>query len=513
MKQNCRTLIDCFITAARGNRHRRCVADSQKTLNYGQTLTAAIALSRKISRLAGRSDKVAIMLPPSVGAVLANLAAAVCGRTAVNLNYTLSAQITAAAIEQCNIEFVITSRHFLEKTKIKIENFSFVFIEDLVSNIKTLDKIRAYLSARFLPQRFLAKNNKSGIAAIIFSSGTMGTPKGVMLTDENIIANLNSIIEAIEITKDDNLCEVLPLFHSFGFTCGLWLPIIIGASAVYCANPFDASEVGTNAFNNKSTILFAPPTFLLNYVKRVKETDFANLRLVVGGAEKLKKQTADLFEQKFGIRPFEGYGATELSPAVAINVPRTNKDGTVGRPLPNVEIKIINPYDGGRLPDGQSGLIFVKGKNVMAGYFNMPQETADVIQDGWYNTGDIGFVDEDGFLTLTGRLSRFSKIGGEMVPHIGVEDAFLNALGTGEQLVAVTAIPNEKKGEELIVFHLPQAGTAEELHHLISKSSLPNLWKPRPNNYIRIEKMPMLGSGKLDVAELHRIALELKTPT
>lgn len=511
-EQTIRSLFlgDCFVLTARKNWQRRCICDSTgKKLNYGQTLTAVMALSRKIDIVGAGQDKIAIMLPPSVGAVLANLAATISGKITVNLNYTLSAQTRTAAIEQCGIKCIITSREFLKKANLEINHSGTVFIEDLVSDIKFIDKIRAYVTARFLPTKLLAKR-KDEIATIIFSSGTTGTPKGIMLTHYNILSNINSIRKVIYLTHQDNLCSVLPFFHSFGFTCGLWLPLIVAASAVYTANPFDATEVGTNARRNNSTILLAPPTFLSHYARRLDSEDFANLRLVVGGAEKLKKQVADSFESKFGIRPLQGYGTTELSPAVSLNLPDANKEGTVGRPLPDVEVKIIDLDTDQTAKQGQAGLIMVKGPNVMTGYLNMPQETAEVLKDGWYNTGDIGHIDEDGFLTITGRLSRFSKIAGEMVPHIGVEEVFLNALGTSEQLVAVTAVPDAKKGEELIVLYLPRAGTAEKLHDIITKSSLPNIWKPRRDNYIRIESMPTLGSGKLDVFKLKEIALSSK---
>ena len=474
----------CFISVTRKNWRSRCIADLQKSLSCGQTLTAAVALSRKIDSLTAGQDKIAILLPPSIAAVLANLAVTLSGKAIVNLNYTLSSQARLEAIRQCDIKCVVSSRQFLKKARIDEHFPGIVFIEDLISSIKPIDKLKAYLRARFIPVKFLAKRENK-IAAIIFSSGTTGTPKGVMLSHYNILSNINSIRKVIHLTHQDNFCSVLPFFHSFGFTCGLWLPLIAAASAVYTSNPFDATEVGTNARLNNSTILFAPPTFLSHYVRRVDIQDFTNLRLVVAGAEKLKKQIADSFEAKFGIRPLQGYGTTELSPAVSLNLPGINKEGTVGRPLPDVEVKIAELNTGRTAKQGQTGLVMVKGPNVMAGYLNMPQETAEVLKDGWYNTGDIGCVDEDGFLTITGRLSRFSKIAGEMVPHVGVEEVFLNALGTTEQLVAVTAVPDDKKGEELIVFYLPQAGTAEKLHEIITKSNLPNIWKPRRNNYIK----------------------------
>jgi acyl-[acyl-carrier-protein]-phospholipid O-acyltransferase/long-chain-fatty-acid--[acyl-carrier-protein] ligase len=505
------SLGDCFVSAARKNWHRRCIADSRRTLNYGQTLTAAIALSRKIDVITAGQDKIAVMLPPSVGAVLANLAITISGRIMVNLNYTLSAQIRTATVEQCGIKCVITSKEFLKKINLEVNLAIAVFIEDLVSDVKLVDKIRAYLAARFLPAKLLTKR-KNETAAIIFSSGTTGIPKGIMLSHRNILSNINSIQEVMCLTEQDNLCAVLPFFHSFGFTCGLWLPLLIGGSGVYCANPFDTAQVGANARRHKSTVLFAPPAFLANYARRIDKDDFASLRLAASGAEKLQKQQADMFEEKFGLRPLEGYGATELSPVASLNFPGANKEETVGKPLPDVEIKIVDPDTGRQLWPDCSGLIMVRGPNVMEGYFDVPEKTAEVLKDGWYNTGDIGCIDRDGFLKITDRLARFSKIGGEMVPHIAVEQVLLDALGAAEQLVAVTSVPDDKKGEELVVLYLEQAGSAEKLHDIITKSDLPNLWKPKAGNYFRIESMPTLGTGKLDIVKLREIALSYKRP-
>ncbi len=505
------SLGGCFISAARKNRRKRCIADSRKTLDYGQTLTAALALSRKIDILAAGQDKIVVMLPPSVAAVLANLAITISGRIMVNLNYTLSAQTITAAVEQCKIKCVITSKEFLKKANLETDLPGTVFIEDLVSDIEPADKVRAYIAAEFLPIKFLTKS-KTETAAIIFSSGTTGIPKGIMLSHYNILSNINSIRQVISLTEQDNLCAVLPFFHSFGFTCGLWLPLVIGGSAVYSANPFDTAEVAANARRCKSTVLFAPPAFLANYIRRIDRDDFASLRLVASGAEKLQKQQADVFEEKFGLRPLEGYGATELSPVASLNFPGANKEDTVGKPLPDVEIKIVDPDTGRQLWPDCSGLIMVKGPNVMEGYLDVPQKTAEVLKDGWYNTGDIGCIDKDGFLKITDRLSRFSKVGGEMVPHLAIEQVLLDGLGTGEQLVAVTSVSDEKKGEELVVLYVPQAPDAEKLRDIIAKSDLPNLWKPKAANYIRIEVMPTLGTGKLDLAELKKIAMSAKKP-
>ena len=497
-----------LIRVGRANWRRRCISDSTgRGLTYGRTLTTAFAIAEKISELTTLSDKVGIMLPPSVAAVLANLAVTLTGKITVNLNYTASAQARASAVEQCRLGCVISSRKFLNRAGIDEHSDKFVFVEELVADIGFSRMIKAYIKARFAG---IKETAASETATIIFSSGTTGTPKGVMLTHSNILSNITAILAVVKINSDDNLCGVLPFFHSFGFTCGLWLPLLAGASAAYVPKGFDAARVGCQTRKNRSTILFAPPTFLSNYVKRTNRDDFATLRLVFAGAEKLRTQLADDFEAKFGIRPLEGYGATELSPVVSLNLPEQKKDGTVGKALPGISIKIVDEQNGQTLKPGSAGLIMAKGPSVMAGYLNMPKETNEVLKESWYNTGDIGYLDRDDFLTITDRVSRFSKIAGEMVPHAAIEQAYLKALGIHSQAVAVTGIPDANKGEELIVLYLSEAGTAERLHEIIIKSNLPNIYKPKRRNYIKIDSMPTLGSGKLDIMKLRKIALAKK---
>lgn len=233
------------------------------------------------------------------------------------------------------------------------------------------------------------------------------------------------------------------------------------------------------------------------------------------GAEKLKVSLADSFESKFGIRPLEGYGATELSPVAALNVPNVeiggdlhigNKSDSVGHPLPGITAKIVDLETGGPVANGVAGLLMIKSPSVMTGYLNMPEETEKVLKGGWYNTGDIAIMDDDGFLKITGRMSRFSKIAGEMVPHVAIEEAYLKGLGTSEQLVVVVGVPDEKKGEQLVVFYLEQAGESSRLHEIISASDLPNIYKPKRENYIKIDSIPLLGSGKIDMIALKKIA-------
>jgi acyl-[acyl-carrier-protein]-phospholipid O-acyltransferase/long-chain-fatty-acid--[acyl-carrier-protein] ligase len=518
-----RSLAEVFVRAARKNWARRCISDSMgKSYSYGQVLTTTVSLAEQLDKITKGQDRVGILLPPSTGAALVNFAAALLGRVTVNLNYSVTNTLVESAVEQSGIETIISSKSFISKMKKLKDLPRVVFLEEITEGIGWKAKVRAYLKARLLPVESLVRARRGKAdspATIIFSSGSSGRPKGVMLSHRNIISNIESLVSIFDLRPADNLCGVLPFFHSFGYTCSLWLPVFAGVSASYAANPLDASTVGRVAGQNRSTILFAAPSFLPNYIRRVEPADFSGLRAVVVGAEKMKKRIADAFEERFGVRPLEGYGATELSPVVSLNIPDElsrnpelsgHKEGSVGKLIPGIEIRIVDPQDGRELPFGQEGLLEVKGPNVMCGYLNDEQQTREVIKDGWYNTQDMASIDGEGFLTITGRQSRFSKIAGEMVPHSCIEHIFHNALDTDEQLVAVTSVPDDRKGEELVVLYLEQAGEAEELYNIICQSDLPNLWKPRRENYIKIESMPALGSGKLDVAQLRKIAEQAK---
>jgi acyl-[acyl-carrier-protein]-phospholipid O-acyltransferase/long-chain-fatty-acid--[acyl-carrier-protein] ligase len=267
---------------------------------------------------------------------------------------------------------------------------------------------------------------------------------------------------------------------------------------------------------NRSTLLFATPTFLTHYTRRAEPDELRSLRFIFTGAEKLRQFIADDFEKKFGIRPMEGYGTTELSPIVSINLPDVTcggltqvagKLGTIGHPAPGIAARVIDIDTGKPLSFGQQGLLCIKGPNVMRGYLDQPEKTSQVLQNGWYNTGDIATIDEDGFVTITDRLSRFSKIGGEMVGHLAVEDICMRDLGTGDQLVAVTSVPDLKKGEELVVLYVAGRVDGDLLHRKVSESNLPNLCKPKRDRFLPVEAIPTLGSGKLDVMKLKQLAM------
>src|SRR6202041_732762 len=358
------------------------------------------------------------------------------------------------------------------------------------------------------------------LATLIFSSGSTGEPKGVMLTHYNIMSNIDQMGQTFMLTKGDALLGVLPFFHSFGFTVTLWLPAVLSVGVAYHPSPLDLTAVSELVRDYQVTFLLATPTFLQAYTRRCLPEDFGSLQFVVVGAEKLPEPLALAFEDRFGIRPLEGYGCTECSPVVAVNTRDFRapgfrqvgaKRGRIGHPLPGVSVRIVNPETRERREFGTPGLLLVHGPNVMLGYLGKPEKTAEVLQDGWYTTGDIAAEDEDGFLTITDRLSRFSKIGGEMVPHIKIEEKLNELAETPEKTFVVTGVPDGKKGERLVVLHTL---TPEEVKPVIEKlanSDLPNLWIPRANQFFQVDELPHLGSGKLDLRRVHEIAKE-KSP-
>jgi len=512
-------LAEYFVLAAKQNWKRHAVSDtSGKELSYGETLAGALALAGKLDKCIGEAEYVGLLLPPSAGGALANLALSLLGRVPVNLNYTAAEASLRSAIAQCGITTIVTSRAFLEKLPTLPQVEGMLFLDDIAPTISKGEKLQALIRGRLLPPRLLC--NRQGFhadrtATVIFSSGSTGEPKGVMLSHHNIMSNIEALRMVFRVNLNDNICSALPFFHSLGFTGTLWLPLLSGFSAAYHPNPMDGEKIAQVVREHRSSLLIATPTFLLAYLRRAKKEDFASLRLVITGAEKLKAKVADSFEERFGIRPLEGYGATELSPVITLSLPDVkidgvaqhgSKEGSVGHPIPGVAIRVVDPDSGTALKPGEPGLILVKGPNVMHGYLGQPDKTAQVVKDGWYVTGDIGIMDDDGFIRITDRMSRFSKIGGEMVPHGVVEDELHGRLGQ-TQVLAVTAVPDEKKGEKLVVVYAKDAADGETLHRLLAESNIPNLWKPGRDCYVAVEDLPMLGSGKLDLKGLKEIAL------
>jgi acyl-[acyl-carrier-protein]-phospholipid O-acyltransferase/long-chain-fatty-acid--[acyl-carrier-protein] ligase len=524
-KRYMKTLTRSFIQTARRHPFRFAMADGRTPrLGFFSVLAKSIFLARRLRTHWRGQEMVGILLPPSIPGALANLAALLMGKVPVNLNYTSSTETLASCAEQCGLKTVLTSSLFLEKIHVQppVET---IFVEQLAEKPRFGERFAAFFAASFLPAGRLGKFAGAArkirlddVATIIFSSGSTGEPKGVVLTHYNVASNVEQLNQVFMLHADDRILGILPFFHSFGFTATLSLPMAVGVGVVFHSNPLESRAIGALVSQHTVTMLLATPTFLNAYARRCSPEDFGSLRFVMAGAEKLPERISQAFEDQFGIRPLEGYGCTECSPAVAVNTRDFRaaffrqvgaKRGTIGHPLPGMGVRIVDPETRQVLPVNQPGLLLVRGPNVMQGYLNRPEKTAEVLIDGWYNTGDIAAMDEDGFIRITDRLSRFSKIGGEMVPHIKIEDKLHELAEATEQVFAVTSIPDEKKGDRLIVLHtLPEGGLRECLDRL-SKSDLPALWKPRPDQFLQIQTLPYLGTGKLDLRRLRELALEM----
>jgi len=526
-KGQMQTLDRGFIETARRYPFRLAMSDtSGAEVRFSTALAQSIFLARRLRRAWQGQEMVGILLPPSVPAALVNFAALMSGKVPVNLNYTASSEAMASCITQCGIQTVLTSKPVLERIKVNIPCRT-LFLEEIAGHPGLGERLTAFLSAWLIPPRLLehslGRSKKAQIedlATVVFSSGSTGEPKGVMLTHYNIASNVQQLGQVFALNEQDRLLGILPFFHSFGFTATLMLPGMLGVGVCYHPNPLETKAIGPLVRERRVTFLLATPTFLQMYLRACEPEDFGSLRLVLAAAEKLAERLAAAFEERFGIRPMEGYGCTECSPAVTVNTHDFRaagfrqvgaKRGKIGHPLPGVSVRIADPDTGEPLPLGQSGMLLVRGPNVMQGYLGKPKKTAEVLRDGWYSTGDVAAVDEDGFVQISDRLSRFSKIGGEMVPHLKLEERLHELAAVTEQTFVVTGVPDEKKGERLVVLHTLSEGKLKECLDKLAQAGLPPLWVARPNQFFHLEKLPVLGTGKIDLRSVREQALRFST--
>jgi len=519
------TLDRAFIRTVRKHPFRFAMADARvPRLRAGSALTRTLFLARRLREVWADQKMVGILLPPSVAGALVNFAALLLGKVPVNLNYSASDEVLNACATQCGLKTFITSKMFLNKLKLTVPGHA-VMLEELAGKPRTPERLAALAMAWLLPVRWLERalgrdrrTRQTDLATVIFSSGSTGDPKGVMLSHFNVMSNVEQLGQTFAVNHRDRFLGVLPFFHSFGFTGTLCLPTVLGTGVIFHPTPLDAPAIGGLARNYAVTFLLATPTFLQLYLRGCEPEDFGSLQFVVAGAEKLPDRLAVAFEDRFGVRPLEGYGCTECSPGVAINSHDFRsagfrqvgaKRGKIGHPLPGITVRIVDPATGKSLPVGEAGLMLVKGPNVMQGYLGRPDKTAEVLRDGWYVTGDIAALDEDGFLQITDRLSRFSKIGGEMVPHIKVEERLHELAGTLDQSFVVAGVPDEKRGERLVVLHNLTEDRLKSCLEKLVASDLPNLWKPRSDSFFHVKEFPHLGSGKLDLRAIKDLARQL----
>jgi len=520
-----------FVRQAATFRHlfrRACVDGSggtERTLTWGRMLVGVWALNRWLARQVGPGQNVGVWLPTGLGSALANVSLSCLGKTTVNLNYTAGADLVDSALAQAGITTVVTARRFLARVPLTVPAGVTVFhLEDAMAAISPWANFARFLAVLTLPGWFLdravfglGRLSLDAPATILFSSGSTGEPKGVVLTHRNVTANVDSFRRGVHFRDDDRMLVTLPFFHSFGHTVSLWATLAVGMEAVFFPDPRQAKEIGELSKKHACTLMLGTATFMRFYLRRAGAGDFASLRLIVCGAEKLPVPLAEEFRAKFGVLPLEGYGCTELSPVVSVNMPdvtaggvtqTANTFGTVGQPIPNVVVKAFDCDTLGPLPHGQVGMLGVKGPNVMAGYLGRPDLTARAVRGGWYMTGDIGRIEDDGFVRITGRISRFAKIGGEMVPLERLDEEMHELLGSAaDRVLAVAAVPCDKRGERVVVLHLD--GVADRLEGVfrdLRGRGLPNLWIPDRRDCYPVETFPVLATGKLDLKRLGELA-------
>jgi acyl-[acyl-carrier-protein]-phospholipid O-acyltransferase / long-chain-fatty-acid--[acyl-carrier-protein] ligase len=496
------------------------------SLTGRQTLLRALVLRRLLRRhLAADERNIGVLLPPTVAAAVTNLALALDRRVAVNLNYSLSEDLIRFSLKEAGLRHVIASHAFLERMPIDLSGVEVIILEDLAKQASAIDKGVAALLA-YLPLPILERVlgidaiPEDDVMTIIFTSGSTGRPKGVMLPWRSIEANTGMVDALLQLRSNDVMLGVLPFFHTFGYTITLWTMLAMGVGAVYHTNPLEARVISRLIRDRCVTIVLGTPTLLRAYMRRLSAEDFASVEIVATGSERLPQVVADEFERKFGIRPFQGYGATELGPIVSANVPAARalgepsavlREETVGRPAQGVRVEVRDPDTGAVLGTGERGVLWVTGPHVMLGYLNQPDQTAAVLQDGWYNTGDVVTIDEDGFITIVGRESRFAKVGGEQVPFAAIEEVLATLTGGNEDgtpRAVVTAVPDEASGERLVVVHTPLNQSPDELVKGLADAGLPRLFIPAPVDFYEIATVPLIGIGKVDLERINRIARE-----
>lgn len=518
---------ESFVALARQPR-RELIVDhtaQRRGMKSGFLLAAAFMLSKRIAGWTAKR-RVGILFPPGLGGYIANLAVVFSGKVPVNLNFTLGPSSAASCLRKADIDCLLTT----ERVRQKMPNFPWpeTGVIDLVEALKELPKAKTLVLLSWVhlcPAKLLAKILKLPAAggdqeaALLFTSGSSGEPKGVVLTHRNILGNCAQIDASGLLPESEKLLANLPIFHSFGFTVTLWYPLLRGCAVATLPSPLDVKKNAEVIAAESVSILVGTPTFFKPYFKRVEAGKLASIKCVIAGAEKTPEGFADAWEAQFGGQYLEGYGLTETSPVASVNLPAMPKGadypgastdgsrrGSVGRLMPGHAARIVDPDTREERALSEVGLLVLRGPNIFAGYLDEPDRTAEVLQDGWFTTGDLARFDEDGFLYIEGRLSRFSKIGGEMVPHGTVEELLIRAYGLEESEVPALAVagrPDAAKGEVLVLLATFEIEISDMREKLVA-AGLTNLWVPKEIR--RVEAIPTLATGKLDLRGINEMA-------
>ncbi|MCD4819680.1 MAG: AMP-binding protein [Candidatus Cloacimonetes bacterium] len=493
-----------FIKVAKKNSKKIAVYDQAtgKDITYERMLIASLILASKFSSYRGRY--IGILIPTSAGSMLAILGTLMAGKIPVMINYSTGARENAIyAQDKCSSLTIISSKKLVEKIKMKpLEGM--IFLEDIMKSITGFDKIKAALKAKMptpIVRNFIYKGSDENTSVVLFTSGSEKDPKGVELSHKNIMHNVTNIPKAAVITPDFIFLANLPFFHVFGLTVNMWTPLLLGCSVVAYPNPLDYGVICGLVRKYKIDMMAGTPAFFYGYLKKSNSGDFASVKIAVSGADKLTPHIYDAFLQKHNMMIFDGYGTTETSPVISVNTPDFHKKGSIGKPIGGVQLKIVDTMTGNELARGEEGKIIVKGDMVMKGYLGDIEETSLRIRDGWYDTGDMGVWDEDGFLWHKGRLKRFVKIGGEMVSLVRIE-SIMEKFIPEDAVCCVVDVPNLKKGAEIVAALTTSEINTKKVRKLMAKE-LPSIALPK--EFHVIEDIPMMPSGKVNFREVEKI--------
>jgi len=496
-----------FVRMAKKHSKKLAIKDktTKSDVPYGRALIGALILAKKFQKY----DKgyIGIMIPTSAGCALASVGALMSGRVPVMINYSTGAENNVKyAQEKCNFKTVIASKALLEKIDCPVMD-GMVLIEDIMKGVTTGDKLKAALKTK-LPTGMILnsihKGDENDNAAILFTSGSEKDPKVVQLTHKNLASNIRDLCEHEGITGDDIILANLVFFHIFGLTVNLWVAFVKGMTMITYANPTDFQTICSIAREEKPTLMVGTPSFFWGYLKKSEPGDFESVRIMVAGADKCPDALRDGYMKKHGVTLMEGYGATETSPVVSANSLEFNRPGSIGKLLPNVQVRIENLESGEKCKTGEVGKILVKGDLIMKGYLGQPELTAEAIVDGWYNTGDMGFFDEDEYLWHSGRFKRFVKIGGEMVSLVKVENVMEQHLPEGVSC-CIVEIPDEIKGATIVAAVTKDINKIAILRKM--GNELPNIALPR--QFFVIEELPMMGTGKIDFRSVSELVNDM----
>jgi len=485
-----------FVRTAKKYSKKLAIKDktTKSDVPYGRALIGALILAKKFNKY----DKgyIGIMIPTSAGCALATVGALMSGRVPVMINYSTGAEKNAKyAQEKCNFKTIIASKALLDKIGCPVME-GMVLIEDIMKGVTTGEKLKAALKTKLptgLILNSIHKGEENDNAAILFTSGSEKDPKVVQLTHKNIASNILSFCDYVDIHSTDILLANLVFFHIFGLTVNLWVTFVKGMTMVTYANPTDFQTICNIAREEAPTIMVGTPSFFWGYLKKSEPGYFKSIRIMVAGADKCPDALRDGYQKKHGVTLLEGYGATETSPVVSVNSPEHNRPGSTGKVIPGVQVRIEHLETGEECKTGEVGKILVKGDLIMKGYLGQPELTAEAIVDGWYNTGDMGYLDEDGYLWHSGRFKRFVKIGGEMVSLVKVENVMEQHLPEGVSC-CIVEIPDEIKGATIVAAVTKEINKVAILRKM--GQELPNIALPR--QFYVIEELPMMGTGKID---------------